>query len=60
MCAVYGTLLDIHIAVKRKWPSMLTRGVIILHDNTHTHVVFTVQNMLHSMYWKALALSRKH
>jgi hypothetical protein len=32
---------------------MLTRGVTVLHDNTHSHVAHTVKDM-HSMQWKVL------
>jgi hypothetical protein len=31
---------------------MLTRGIIVLHDNAHSHVAHTVQDMLYSMHWK--------
>jgi hypothetical protein len=34
-----GTLQALCTAIKRKCPSMLTRGVIMLHDNAHSLVV---------------------
>jgi hypothetical protein len=45
---------DLHTAIKRKHPSMLMRGIIMLHNNAHPNVAHTVQDTLHSMLWKVL------
>jgi hypothetical protein len=48
----YGTLRDLLTAIKRKHPSMLTRGVITFHDNAHLHVARTIHDTLCSICWK--------
>jgi hypothetical protein len=41
-------------AIKRNHPSMLTRDVIVLHDNTCLHVAHTILTTLNSMLCKVL------
>jgi histone-lysine N-methyltransferase SETMAR len=49
-----GTFRGLRTAIKRECPSMLTRGVIVLHDMARPHAVPTPQDTLCPVRWKVL------
>ena len=51
----YNDTLDkLHTAIKNKRPGMLSRGVILLHDNARPHVAKIVQKALAHKRWEVL------
>lgn len=48
------TLDKLHTAIKNKRPGMLSRGVILLHDNARPHVANIVQESLLKKKWEVL------
>ena len=40
--------------IKSKWPGMLTRGAILLHDNAGPHMTNTITALLQKFKWEVL------
>ena len=49
-----STLTKLRKAIKNKRPGLLTRGVILLHDNIRPHVSQETQRILNTFRWKVL------
>jgi hypothetical protein len=49
-----GTLERLKTAIKRKRPGLLTKGVLILHDNARPHVAIATQELLQHFRWTVL------
>jgi hypothetical protein len=49
-----ATLERLKTAIKRKRPGLVTKGVLILHDNARTHVATATQEPLQRFRWTVL------
>jgi hypothetical protein len=49
-----GTLERLKTVIKRKRPGLLTKGVLILHDDARPHVATAIQEFLQRFRWTVL------
>jgi len=53
MSASYCAILTkLHVAIHRKWPGLLTKGMLLLHDNAHPHSANQTTATLRSFKWE--------
>jgi len=46
------TLKKLHHTIQNKWHGMLSRGVVMIHDNTHPHTAAATQNLIMTFGWE--------
>jgi hypothetical protein len=47
-------LLKLRVAIRRKRPGQLARGVLLHHDNSRLHTVRTTQKIIQELQWELL------